>query len=120
MSRVSGRSDDMLIIRGVNLFPSQIEEALLRVEGTTPHYLIEVDRPGTPGRSMDELTVKVELPRELFSDRMDRMQALREEIVNEIHAIAGIRAKVELVEPRSLERFVGKAKRVIDRREIAE
>ncbi|EIC23096.1 coenzyme F390 synthetase [Thiorhodovibrio frisius] len=118
MSRVTGRSDDMLIIRGVNLFPSQIEEALLRVEGTTAHYLIEVDRPGTPGRSMDELTVKVEIHREMFSDRMDRMQALRERIGSEIHAIAGIRARVELVEPRSLERFVGKAKRVIDRRNL--
>ncbi|MBK1649450.1 phenylacetate--CoA ligase family protein [Rhabdochromatium marinum] len=112
MSRVTGRSDDMLIIRGVNLFPSQIEEALLRVEGATAHYLIEVERPGI----MDELTVKVEIHRELFSDRMDRMQALRERIAHEIHAIAGIRAKVELVEPRRLERFVGKATRVIDRR----
>ncbi|HSQ08269.1 MAG TPA: phenylacetate--CoA ligase [Chromatiaceae bacterium] len=114
MGRVAGRSDDMLIIRGVNVFPSQIEEALLRVEGTTPHYLIEVDRPGT----LDQVTVKVEIRPELFSDRMDRMQALRERIGREIHTVAGIRAEVELVEPRRIERFVGKAKRVLDRRGI--
>ena len=112
MGRVAGRSDDMLIIRGVNVFPSQIEEALLRVEGATPHYMIEVDRPGT----LDRVTVKVEIRPELFSDRMDRMQALRERIAREIHAIAGIRAEVELVEPRSIERFAGKAQRVLDRR----
>jgi phenylacetate-CoA ligase len=112
MSRVTGRTDDMLIIRGVNVFPSQIEEALLRVEGTTPHYLIEVDRPGT----LDEVTVKVEIRAELFSDRMDRMQALRDRIGREIQAVANIRANVQLVEPRSIERFVGKAKRVVDRR----
>jgi phenylacetate-CoA ligase len=114
MGRVAGRSDDLLIIRGVNVFPSQIEEALLRVEGTTPHYLIEVDRPGT----LDQVTVKVEIRPELFSDRMDRMQALRERIAREIHTVAGIRAEVELVEPRRIERFVGKAQRVLDRRGI--
>jgi phenylacetate-CoA ligase len=114
MSRVTGRTDDMLIIRGVNVFPSQIEEALLRVEGTTPHYLIEVDRPGT----LDEVTVKVEIRPELFSDRMDRMQALRDRIGREIQAVANIRANVQLVEPRSIERFVGKAKRVVDRRAL--
>jgi phenylacetate-CoA ligase len=114
MGRVTGRTDDMLIIRGVNVFPSQVEEALLRVDGTTPHYLIEVDRPGT----LDEVTVKVEIRPELFSDRMDRMQALRERIGREIQAIANIRARVELVEPRSIERFVGKARRVVDRRRL--
>ncbi len=80
MSRITGRTDDMLIIRGVNVFPSQIEEALLRVEGTTPHYLIEVSRPGT----LDEVHVKVEIHPEIFSDRMDRMQALCERISREI------------------------------------
>jgi phenylacetate-CoA ligase len=114
MSRVAGRSDDMLIIRGVNVFPSQIEEALLRVEGTSPHYLIEVDRPGT----LDRVRVQVEIRPELFSDRMERMQTLRNRIVREIHALAGIRAEVELVEPRSIERFAGKAKRVVDLRKL--
>ena len=112
MSRVVGRTDDMLIIRGVNVFPSQIEEALLRVEGTAPHYLIEVDRPGT----MDEVTVRVEVRAEDFSDRMSQMQSLRDRIDREIQTVTGIRMKVELVEPQSIERFVGKAKRVIDRR----
>jgi phenylacetate-CoA ligase len=116
MSRVTGRTDDMLIIRGVNVFPSQIEEALLRVEGTTPHYLIEVSRPGT----LDEVHVKVEIRPEIFSDRMDRMQTLCERISREINTVAGIRARVDLVEPRSIERFVGKAKRVLDRRNLGE
>jgi phenylacetate-CoA ligase len=114
MSRIAGRTDDMLIIRGVNVFPSQIEEALLRVEGTTPHYMIEVSRPGT----LDEVHVKVEIHPEIFSDRMDRMQALCERISREIHTVAGIRAHVDLVEPRSIERFVGKAKRVLDKRDL--
>jgi phenylacetate-CoA ligase len=112
MSRVIGRTDDMLIIRGVNVFPSQIEEALLRVEGTAPHYLIEVSRPGT----LDLVTVRVEMRPRDFSDRMSEMQALHDRIDREIQAITGIRAKVELVEPNTIERSQGKAKRVIDHR----
>ena len=112
MSRVTGRTDDMLIIRGVNVFPSQIEEALLRVEGTTPHYMIEVERPAT----LDQLTVRVEVLPELLSDRMDRMQRLRDRIGKEILTVAGIRASVELAAPRTLERFVGKARRLVDKR----
>jgi phenylacetate-CoA ligase len=114
MSRVIGRTDDMLIIRGVNVFPSQIEEALLRVEGTTPHYQIEVDRPGV----MDQVVVRVEVRPEDFSDRMREMQALRDRIDREIHAITGLRMTVELVKPQSLERSAGKAKRVIDKRQL--
>jgi phenylacetate-CoA ligase len=112
MGRVIGRTDDMLIIRGVNVFPSQVEEALLRVEGTAPHYLIEVDRPGT----MDEATVRVEMRPQDFSDRMSAMQALRERIDREIQSITGIRMTVELVEHQTLERSMGKAVRVIDHR----
>ncbi len=112
MGRVVGRTDDMLIIRGVNVFPSQIEEALLRVEGTTPHYLIEIDRPG----KLDEITVKVEISRETFSDKMSQMQLLRDKIDREIYAITGIRVNVELVEPQTIERSTGKAIRVIDHR----
>ncbi|MCX5759152.1 MAG: phenylacetate--CoA ligase [Candidatus Hydrogenedentes bacterium] len=112
MSRVPGRTDDMLIIRGVNVFPSQIEEALLQVEGTAPHYLIEVDRPGT----MDRITVKVEVRPEDFSDKMSAMQALHDAIDRRIHAITGIRVTIELVAPQTLERSAGKAKRVIDLR----
>jgi len=112
MSRVIGRSDDMLIIRGVNVFPSQIEEALLSVEGTSPHYLIEVDRPGT----LDEVTVKVEVQPALFSDKMSSMQELRDRIERKIHAYTGIHVVVELVAPKTLERSTGKAVRVVDKR----
>jgi phenylacetate-CoA ligase len=112
MSRVVGRTDDMLIIRGVNVFPSQIEEALLRVEGTAPHYLIEVSRPG----ALDMVTVHVEMRAQDFSDKMREMEALRERIDREIQSITGIRMNVELVTPQTLERSAGKAKRVIDHR----
>jgi len=112
MSRVMGRTDDMLIIRGVNVFPSQVEEALLRVEGTAPHYQIVVERPG----ALDELTVRVEVRPEIFSDKMSQMQLLRDRIDREIQSITGIRVRVELVEPQSIERLPGKAKRVLDLR----
>jgi phenylacetate-CoA ligase len=112
MSRVVGRTDDMLIIRGVNVFPSQIEEALLRVEGTAPHYLIEVSRPG----AMDEVTVHVEMRAKEFSDRMRDMQALKERIDREIQSITGVRMNIELVTPQTLQRSAGKAQRVVDHR----
>ncbi len=112
MSRVRGRSDDMIIIRGVNVFPSQVEEALLRVEGTAPHYVIEVARPG----AMDEAVVKVEVRPEDFRDEMRQMVGLRDRIDREIHAVTGIRMTVELVAPNALERSAGKARRVIDHR----
>jgi phenylacetate-CoA ligase len=112
MSRVMGRSDDMLIIRGVNVFPSQVEEALLRVEGTAPHYLIEVSRPGT----LDEAVVKVEVRPGDFRDEMREMIELRDRIDREIHAVTGVRMTVELVAPNTLERSAGKARRVFDHR----
>ncbi|MFW5839630.1 MAG: phenylacetate--CoA ligase family protein, partial [Planctomycetota bacterium] len=112
MSRVIGRTDDMLIIRGVNVFPSQIEEALLRVDGTAPHYQIEISRPG----ALDEVTIRVEVRPENFSDEMRLMQSLRNRIDREVQAVAGIRARIELVAPKTLDRFQGKAKRVIDHR----
>ncbi|MFP4054154.1 MAG: phenylacetate--CoA ligase family protein [Phycisphaerae bacterium] len=115
MSRVVGRTDDMLIIRGVNVFPSQIEEALLRVDGTAPHYQIVVSRPG----NLDEVTVRVEVRPESFSDEMRQMQRMRDRIDREIHSVAGIRVMVELVAPKTLERFMGKAKRVLDNRKTA-
>lgn len=114
MSRVVGRTDDMLIIRGVNVFPSQIEEALLQVEGTAPQYVIEVDRPG----ALDEVTVRVEIRPQDFSDQMSKMQALRERLERKIHGVTGLHMRVELVEPQTLERSMGKAKRVIDRRPV--
>jgi phenylacetate-CoA ligase len=112
MSRIVGRSDDMLIIRGVNVFPSQVEEALLRVEGVAPHYLIEISRPGT----LDDVIVKVEMRPEFFSDEMRQMIALRDRIDHEIHAITGVRMAVELVAPGAVERSAGKARRVLDHR----
>ena len=115
MSRVKGRSDDMLIVRGVNVFPSQIEEALLRAEGTAPHYLIEVSRPG----ALDEAVVKVEVRPGDFRDEMRQMVELRDRIDREIHAVTGIRMTVELVAPNTLERSTGKAKRVLDHRKLS-
>jgi phenylacetate-CoA ligase len=112
MGRVVGRTDDMLIIRGVNVFPSQIEEALLRVEGTAPHYLIEVSRP----EHLDEVSVKVEVRPQDFRDTMKDMQELRMRIDRQIQIVTGIHVNVELVSPNTLERSAGKAVRVIDHR----
>ena len=112
MARVLGRSDDMLIIRGVNVFPSQIEEALLRVEGTAPHYQIIVERPD----NLDRITIRVEVRPEDFSDKMTDMQHLRERIKAEIMTVAQVGAAVDLVAPQSIERSAGKAVRVIDLR----
>lgn len=114
MSRVKGRTDDMMIIRGVNVFPSQIEEALLRVEGTAPHYLIELRRP----KNLDEAVVKVEMRKQEFSDKMEELHRLRDRISREVTNITGIHFQIELVEPNSLERSTGKAKRVVDLRNL--
>ena len=114
MSRVKGRSDDMMIIRGVNVFPTQIEEALLRVDGTAPHFMIELTRPG----NLDEAVVKVEIREQDFSDKMEEMHRLRDRIGREISSITGIHFTIELVEPNTLERFTGKAKRVLDLRNL--
>ena len=115
MSRVKGRSDDMLIIRGVNVFPSQVEEALLRAEGTAPQYVIEVSRPG----ALDEVVVKVEVRPGDFKDEMRQMVHLKDRIDREIHAVTGVRMTVELVAPNTLERSAGKARRVLDHRKPA-
>ncbi len=114
MSWVKGRSDDMMIIRGVNVFPTQIEEALLKVDGTAPHFMIELTRPG----NLDEAVVKVEMRQQEFSDKMEEMHRLRDRIGREITAITGLHFNVELVAPNTLERFTGKAKRVNDLRNL--
>lgn len=114
MARVTGRTDDMLIIRGVNVFPSQIEHVLMKVEGVEPHYVIVVDKTG----ALDELEIKVEVSEQLFSDEIRKLEALRDRISEEIRSVLGLSAKITLVEPRTIERSLGKAKRVIDRREI--
>jgi phenylacetate-CoA ligase len=115
MERVTGRSDDMLIIRGVNVFPSQIEEVLVGIEGTTPNYLLVVDRKP---RSMDEMEVQVEVSEQLFSDEVSKLETLTKRIQTDLDNALGLRVTVRLVEPRSLERSMGKAKRVIDRRDL--
>ena len=112
MGRVTGRTDDMLIIRGVNVFPSQIESVLMAIEGTEPHYEIVVDKRGV----LDELEIKVEVSAEVFSDEVKRLEDLRSRIQGEIESVLGISAVVRLVEPKSIPRSEGKAKRVIDKR----
>ena len=114
MERVSGRSDDMLIIRGVNVFPSQIESVLMDSEGLEPHYQLIVEREG----SMDTLEVQVEVSEQVFSDEVRVLQGLERRISKDIKDLLGVTAKIKLVEPKTLKRFEGKAQRVIDRREI--
>ncbi len=114
MRRVSGRTDDMLIIRGVNVFPSQIESVLMEVEGVEPHYQLLVDRE----ENLDVLTVLVELGEKTFSDEVKALQNLERKIAKNIKEYLGVSAKVKLVEPKSIERSEGKAKRVIDNRKI--
>jgi phenylacetate-CoA ligase len=114
ISRIKGRTDDMLIIRGVNVFPSQIETVLLNIEEIAPHYQLVVSREG----ALDELEVQVEVEEKLFSDEIRVLEALEHRIRKEIEAVLGIQVRVKLVEPRSITRSEGKAKRVIDTRKI--
>ncbi|MCX8108099.1 MAG: phenylacetate--CoA ligase [Verrucomicrobiae bacterium] len=112
--RIARRSDDMLIIRGVNLYPSQIEAAILRVEGTLPHYQIVVDRQ----KDLDVLEVQVEVTPEVFSDTVGAMEQLQQRLMRSIESITGLRAEVRLVAPKTLQRSEGKAKRVVDKRKL--
>jgi phenylacetate-CoA ligase len=114
MDKVSGRSDDMLIIRGVNVFPSQIESVLMEMEEVEPHYQLIVDREG----NLDTLTVNVEMKEILFSDEVKDLQNLERSISKNIKDYLGVTAKVRLVEPKSIARSEGKAMRVIDHRKI--
>lgn len=112
MERVTGRSDDMLIIRGVNVFPSQIESVLLEIPEAAPHYLIYVDREKT----LDSLEIHVEVSEEMFSDEVKELERIEKRIRAEVESVLGIAVKIKLVEPRSITRSEGKAVRVIDRR----
>ncbi len=112
MVRVQGRSDDMLIIRGVNVFPSQIESILLETEGLSPHYQLVVQREG----NLDTLTVQVEVDEKNFSDEVRKLQRLEGKIQKNIKEFLGVTALVKLVEPRAIQRSEGKAKRVLDLR----
>ena len=115
MHRLLGRTDDMLIIRGVNVFPSQIEQVLMRIEETEPHYQIIVDRGS---KQLDEVEIMVEVEEKFFSDTTKNMESLRSKIEGEIRSELGIGARVRLVEPKSIERSLGKAQRVVDKRQL--
>lgn len=114
MERITGRSDDMLKIRGVLIFPSQIERALLEVKGVEPHYQIIITRP----HHLDEMEVQVELSKKMFSDEVRHIEEFRRKIETNIEKSINLRVKVTLVEPKSLPRSEGKARRVIDKREM--
>ncbi len=114
MVRVTGRTDDMLIIRGVNVFPSQIESLLVGLPGVEPHYQLIVDRVG----QMDTLEVQVEMTEGIFSDEVKKLESLARRIENDIKDYFGVTAKVKLVEPKSIQRSEGKARRVIDNRKM--
>jgi phenylacetate-CoA ligase len=115
MDRITGRSDDMLKIRGVIVFPSQIERALLKIPGMEPNYLIIASRP----EHLDELEVQVETSPALFSDEVKHVEEVKRSIEKQIHDEIGLRVNVTLVEPRSLPRSEGKAVRVIDKRGLS-
>ena len=114
MEKCKGRSDDMLIIRGVNVFPSQIESVLMEMSETEPHYLLIVDREG----NLDTLSVMVEVQEQFFSDEVKELQALTKKIRHNIESTLGISVNIKLVEPKTIERTAGKAKRVIDKRKL--
>ncbi len=114
MDRISGRTDDMLIIRGVNVFPSQIESVLMTIEGVEPHYQLIVTREG----SLDVLEVQVEINESVFSDQIKGLEGLAKKIEHEIKDLLGVSCKVKLVEPKTIQRSEGKAKRVIDKRKL--
>lgn len=114
MERITGRTDDMLIIRGVNVFPSQVEMVLMQVPGLSPHYQLVVDRV----ENLDILEIQVEVSPEIFSDEIKRLEELEKKIRDEVQSYLGVSVKVRLMEPRSIQRSEGKAVRVIDNRKI--
>ncbi len=114
MEKCVGRSDDMLIIRGVNVFPSQIESVLLEMSETKPHYLLVVDREN----NLDTLEIRVEIEEQFFSDEVKELEGLRKRIKANISSLLGISATIRLVEPGTIERSMGKAQRVIDNRKL--
>ena len=112
MRKVRKRTDDMMIIRGVNVFPSQIEDVLLKIEGVRPHYLIIVDRE----RAMDDLAIEIEVDEAFFSDSMVDLVHFTREVADRLHAVLGLHARVKLVEHGTIERTAGKSRRVVDHR----
>ncbi len=114
MEKVTARTDDMIIVRGVNIYPSQVEEVLFEFEGVTPHYILKITRDG----ALDNMEIHVEVTESLFFDEMKKQRDLIDKISENLRNALGIAVKVRMVEPRSLERFQGKAKRVVDERGI--
>jgi phenylacetate-CoA ligase len=114
MKRIGRRSDDMFIIRGINVFPSQVEAALLAVEGTLPHYQIVLSR----AKGLDQMEVQVEVTAEFFTDKVRSLETLQTRLTHALDHVLGLRADVRLVEPHTIERSQGKAKRVIDQRNL--
>jgi len=114
MDKCLGRSDDMLIIRGVNLFPSQLEHVLLEMSGIKPHYLLIVDRIN----NLDTLELRVEVDEAFFLDKISQLESLRKTISENLESSLGLSIKVTLVEPKMIERSEGKSKRVIDKRKF--
>ncbi|GBE00356.1 phenylacetate-coenzyme A ligase [bacterium BMS3Abin07] len=114
MKRVSGRTDDMMIIRGVNVFPSQIEHVLMSLEEVEPHYQLIITREG----ALDVMEVQVEVNENIFSDEVKQLETLSKRVEREIKDLLGISCKVKLVEPKTIQRSEGKARRVIDKRKI--
>lgn len=112
MQAVRQRTDDMLIVRGVNLFPSQVEDVLYKIEGVRPHYLIVVDRK----QGLEDLEVRIEVEDEVFSDIMADMVAFQRNVADKLQSTLGLRARVSLVEPGTIERTAGKSRRVLDLR----
>ncbi len=114
MGRIQGRSDDMLIIRGVNVFPSQIESVIMETRQFAPHYQLVVERVG----NLDQLTVLVEVNEGMFSDEIKNLQSVERDLEKNIRETLGVSTRVKLVEPKSIQRSEGKAVRVIDQRHI--
>ncbi len=115
ISKIKGRTDDMIVVRGINVFPSQIEHVLVGIEGTQPHYQIVVDREA---HKLDEVEVLVEVEQRFFSDEIKHLNEMRDKIKKEIGAVLSIGVKVTLVEPKTIERSMGKSKRIVDKRTL--
>ncbi len=114
MAKVRGRTDDMIVVRGVNVFPSQVESVLTEIEGIEPHFQIVVDRE----RALDKMEVLVEVSEKIFPDAMGKLVEFEKKIEEKLQAVLGIKAEVKLVEPKTFARTAGKAKRVVDRRDL--
>jgi phenylacetate-CoA ligase len=114
MEKTFGRTDDMIIINGVNIFPSQVEEVLNEFDETTPHYMIFIKKKG----HLDLMEIDIEVSEKLFFDEMKKQRELLEKMNERMFNVLGIKPKIKFVEPKTIERFEGKAKRVIDERQF--